>query len=328
MPEFPLFARVSRRHFRRVRVPPLAVIPLCLLTVAGMWWHGTRHQDFLTPPAPNRLDAVRTAIQKSLQESNVTHVSANITSTRRHDPIPPPEVLEPKPPINLGDLKTEPLIDEYADLVGKGSAHLIDMAVLLETEGEFQRALLAWERVLDSGKPEPTQVVAAVQAIKRLRPTLPEWNADPSKRIAIVLHAGTGRRMSTSLKPALETVAKEIEKASSGILQVGTKITVGKESRRTTNPTPVALWLAGTAAKSRSTEVLSFTVSANKPLADELLKTAFQVIRGFAGRGIQRNPPPGLTEGETAPEALANHITRMLWRDLGVQLNHPPEKTE
>lgn len=305
-----------------------AVIPLCLLTVAGLWWYGTRQMDFLTPPDSGRLELVRTAVQRSLQESKVTHVSASSTSNRRHDPIPPPEVLEPKPPIDLGDLKTEPVIDEYADLIGKGSAHLIDMAVLLETEGEFQRALLAWERVLDSGKPEPTQVSAAVQAIKRLRPTLPEWNTDPSKRIAIVLHAGTGRRTSAALKPALEAVARQIEKSSSGILQVGTKITVGKESRRTTNPTPVALWLAGAAEKSRSSEVLSFTVSTNTVLADELLKTAFQVIRGYTGRGIQRNPPPGLFDGETVNEALGSHITRMLWRDLGVQLNHPPEKTE
>lgn len=318
----------SSIQLRAVRVPLLVVIPLCLLTVASMWWHGTRRMDFLIPPDAARLESIRSAVQTSLLESKVTHISANTTSTRPHDPIPPPEVLEPKPPIDLGDLKTDPVIDEYKDLADKGSAHLIDMAVLLETEGEFQRALLAWERVLDSGNPDPTQIAAAVQAIKRLRPTLPEWNSDPSKRIAIVLHAGTGRRTSTLLKPALEAVAREIEKASSGILQVSSKITVGKESRRTTNPTPVALWLAGAADKSRTSEVLSFTVSTSTPVADELSRTALQVVCGYAGRGIQRNPPPGLFEGESVTEALASHVTRMLWRDLGLLLNHPPEKSE
>jgi hypothetical protein len=311
-----------------VRVPLLAVIPLCLVTVTGVWWFGTRSMDFLEPPDAAKLESIRAEVQASLQKSKVTHISANTTNHKPHDPIPPPEVLEPKPPIDLGDLKTDPVLDEYSDLVGKGADHLIDTAVLLETEGEFQRALLAWERVLDSGKPGPTQIAAAVQAIKRLRPTLPEWNSDPGKRIAVVLHAGTGRRTSTALKPALEAVARDIEKASSGILQVSSKITVGKESRRTTHPTPVALWLAGAADKSRSTEVLSFTVSANDQLTDDLARTAFQVICGFAGRGIQRNPPPGLFEGESVTEALGSHITRMLWRDLGLRLNHPPEKSE
>ena len=32
--------------------------------------------------------------------------------------------------------------------------------------------------------------------------------------------------------------------------------------------------------------------------------------------------------GETLLDAMQSHITRLLWRDLGILLNHPPEKSE
>ncbi len=308
-----------------MRVPIPAVIPLCLLVVAGGWWHGTRKMDFTAPPTAAELDSIRSTVRTALEQAKVAHVAAPSTDAG-HDPIPPPDVLEPKPPIELGDLQTEPVIEEYADLAEKGAGHLIDLAVLLETEGEFLRALLAWERTLDSGKPDPTQTAAAIQAIKRLRPTLPDWNSDPQRKIAVVLRAGAGRRMVSALKPALEAAARELEKASSGVLLVTTEITAGKDPKNTKIPAPVAIWLTGTDKKSRSSEVLSFTVSPNAKLNDEVLMTAFQVVRGYVGKGIRQSPPPPLREGETVIDALNSHITRMLWRELGTLLNHPPEK--
>jgi hypothetical protein len=310
-----------------VRVPVYLTIPLCLILVAGLWWHGTRGMDFIVPPSQAELERIRATVHASLRDAKVAHVAASSAAPARA-PIPPPDVLEPKPAIELGDLKTEPVIHEYTDLAGKGAEHLINLAVLLETEGEFQRALLAWERVLDSGKPDATQTAAAVQAIKRLRPTLPDWNSDPARKIAVTLHAGTGKRMATSLKPALETIAAELEKASSGVLQITPKITAGKDPRKVTGPAPVALWFGGAAEKSRSTEVLSFTVASNEILADEVRKTAFEVIAGYVGKGIRQSPPPPLFEGETVSEALTSHVTRMLWREMGTLLNHPPEKSD
>jgi hypothetical protein len=310
-----------------VRVPISVAILLCLSLVAGLWWHGTRGMDFMAPPSQAELESIRSTVQGSLRDAKVAHVAVSSAAPARA-PIPPPDVLEPKPAIELGDLKTEPVIHEYTDLAGKGAEHLINLAVLLETEGEFQRSLLAWERVLDSGKPDATQTAAAVQAIKRLRPTLPDWNSDPARRIAVTLHAGTGRRTATTLKPVLESMAKEIEKASSGVLQVTAKITAGKDPRKVTGPAPVALWFGGAAEKSRSTEVLSFTVASNEKLADEVRKTAFEVVRGYVGKGLRHSQPPPLFEGETVSEALNSHITRMLWREMGTLLNHPPEKSD
>ena len=86
------------------------------------------------------------------------------------------------------------------------------------TPGEFQRALLAWERVIDLTKPDETQAAAAISAIKRLRPTLPNWNTSPESAIAIELHAGTGKTMAKTLTPVLESVARDVEAAVRALL--------------------------------------------------------------------------------------------------------------
>ena len=147
--------------------------------------------------------------------------------------------------------------------------------MLLETEGEFQRALLAWERVIDSAKPDETQTISATSAIKRLRPAIPAWNTDPASAIAITLQAGTGKKTAKLLTPVLEQAARDIEQASAGILKVKAAITAGKERKADTGPAPVALWLAGPAKDSRSTEVLSFTVGTPESLTEEINKTVF-----------------------------------------------------
>jgi hypothetical protein len=237
-------------------------------------------------------------------------------------------VEKPKPVIELGDLSRPPTLQEYAELAPMGTAHLIEVATLLEAKSEFQRALLAWERVLDTGKPDDVQTAAAISAIKRLRPTLPDWNTNPAKTIAITLHAGTGKKTARILAPILAETARELERASSGILKITSKVTAGRDSKKAAaGPAPVALWLAGPTKTSRSTDVLSFTVGSPETLREEVRKTVFQILRGFPGHKPGQNPPPTVTDGTPALDALNNHITRLGWQDLGTMLNHPPEKS-
>lgn len=309
-----------------MRIPIPVVLLLSGLVISLTWWIGAKDADFLSPPTEARLEQVRAEVRSSLPTA--TDASApNDLNKPAVQPIPQPPPAEPKPAIELGDLASPPALNEYLDIAPKGAAHLTELALLLETEGEFQRALIAWERILDSGKPDATQVTAAISAIRRLRPTLPDWNTSAERRIPVVLHAGTSRKTATMVKPALEELAKELQTASSGILAVTCKITAGKDAKRATGPAPVALWLAGPAEKARSTEVLSFTIQAKETLPDELRKTAFELIRGYVGRGIQQSPPPPAADGGSVQEALNSHITRMLWKELGILLNHPPEKS-
>lgn len=308
-----------------MRVPIPLVILLCLAVVGGAWWYGTRNADFLSPPPEAKLAEIRS---RAAYPVPATHSPVDaIAKAAETPPAPPPPLPEvPKPVIELGDLESPPVLHEYADIADKGAAHLIDLAVLLETEGEFQRALLAWERVIDSTKPDETQAISATSAIKRLRSAIPDWNKDPASAIAITLQAGTGKKTAKLLTPVLEQAARDIELASAGLLKVKAAITAGKDRKADTGPAPVALWLAGPAKGSRSTEVLSFTVGTPESLTEEINKTVFQIIRGYLTRAIQLTPPVAIEEGEKPLDALGSHITRRQWRDLGTVLNQPAPK--
>lgn len=310
-----------------MRIPIPVVLLLCLLVVGGVWWNGTRHADFLTPPSAEKLAMVRAKVEATLPRAD--HPVIETPKPEEPPPPPPPPPEPPKPAIDLGDLNSPPALQQYGDQATKGAAHLIELAGLLEKAGAFQRALLAWERVVDSGKPDEKQSAAAIAAIKRLRPTLPDWNTDPKQAISITLQAGTGKKTAKTLTPILKEIAVELEHASSGILKITPVVTAGRDSKKAASkPAPVAIWLAGPGKKARSTEVMAFTAGAPETLREEVRKTVFQILRGYLGHKTGQVPPPAMADGQAALDALNSHITRFYWQDLGTLLNHPPEKTE
>ncbi len=303
-----------------MRIPvPLALL-FSVIVVAGAWWIGTRHKDFMAPPPESKLAEIREKTEAAVP--NPGHDDNAVAPPAVPVPAPPPPT-PPKPVIDLGDLKNPPAITEYLNQASKGSAHLIELADLLETKGDPQRALLAWERVLDSGKPDENQVKSAVSAIRRLRPTVPNWNTDPKKTIAITLRAGAGKKTAKDLKPALEKIAKDLEHASAGILKITSVVTAGRDVK--SSKPPVALWITGTNKKPGSTEILSFTLEPKNKLSVDMEKTIFEVIRGFLGHGPSQAPPPAMSKGQTPTDAIHCHVTRQFWMDLGTRLNTPPK---
>lgn len=314
----------SPRQVARVRVPIPVVVLLVLAVVGGTWWYNTRHIDFMTPPSQARLELVRTQAEHSFPHVKEADEPEKPAPPPPPEPPPPPPE-PPKPEINLGDLTTPPTLLDYGLRAPEGAPHLIELATKLEEKGEFQRALLAWERVLDLSKPDEAQVSTALSAIRRLRPTLPDWNTKPETAITITLHAGTGRKFSKPIAPVLKEVAKDLERASSGILKVKTSVTAGKTSAK--GATPVAVWLAGPDKKSASTEVLSFTVEKPEALREEVLKTVYQLIRGHMARTTAYTPPSSPAAGETVQDALTIRVTRLCWSELATALNLPAKKT-
>ncbi len=300
------------------------VILLVLAVVAGMWWGNTRHLDFLTPPSEAKLAAIRVSLESSLPREYQTDDAISAPAVQA--PEPPPVVAEPE--IDLGDLTTPATVQSYGELSPQGAAHLIELATGLEKKGEFQRALLAWERVIDLTPADATQAATAISAIKRLRPTMPEWNPKPEAKIQITLHAGTGKKQAATLTPILDGVARDLEAASSGIVKVTATVTAGKTSTTAKGPTPVALWLAGPDKKSPATETLSFTVDSPDALRQDVLKTVFQLIRSHLSRATKYTPPAALAEGEDPQSALNFRITRLCWSEFAAALNLPPIKAK
>jgi hypothetical protein len=311
-----------------VRIPIPLVILLALSVIGGVWWINTHQMDFLTPPSQQEIAAIKARVEATAAQPERLGEPVKPPSLKNPDPSVTASATEQKAPgIELGDLDSPPTLEAYSDRALDGHQKLAELAALLETEGEFQRSLLAWERSIDLTKPDPAQTATAIAAIRRLRPTLPDWNSDPNAAIQIVLHAGTGQTLADALRPALEEAARELTNASAGILNVTSTLAVGKRAT-SKGPTPVALWLSGPSKESASTDVLSFTVASNDVLKDEIYKTAFLLISSHIKRAGQYTPPPDPVNAETAVEALESNITRLSWREFGKSLNASPAATQ
>lgn len=308
-----------------MRVPFPIVIVLVFLVVLGTWWHGTRGRDFLTPPTAEELAEIRERVKASIPAPDEPEEELAV-------PAPAPDPMKPsagdESEIPLGNLGVAPRLAEYADAASRGADKLMSLALLLETEGEFQRALLAWERTIDMGNADAGQMATALAAIARLRPTLPDWNTDAEKAIPVVLHAGTDHRSAKALKPALVETAARIERSAAGILKVSVDLATSRSEIAATGPSPVALWLSGPGKEFPTTEVISFTSTAGSDLESECARALHGMIRAYLIRNTTLETVPALGDDANPKDALATHLTRLAWRDLGVLLNRVPETEE
>lgn len=309
-----------------VRVPIFIVLLLAITVVSSTWWVGTRGYDFLTPPSAETLAFAR------LQASKIGSVSSPndlpVPSTPQDGQLPKPPVPEsPKEPeIKLGSLETAPGLEAYAVDSQQGAEHLVKLATALEAKGSFQRALLAWERVIDLGKADAETQLTAVSAVKRLRPTLPSWNIDPEGAIPLVLHAGTGPATAPTLKPLLEEAARLLGDASDGVVSVIPDIAIGKKAVDATGPAPIAIWLSGSEKDAPSSEVLSFTVSDPAALRDQLFRTLYKLVSSQLSGKTAYTPPLTLQSTDDPIDGLTHRVTRLCWREMAVALNLVPPR--
>jgi len=309
-----------------MRIPLYLAIPISLVTVALIWWGCTRKMDFLTPPSEARLGQIRAEALASLHVSRIEDdaISVKVPVTDRDPTLTDPIHLEP---VDLGDIKSPPVLDTYSDRAPEGAAKLIALGRALEGEGAFQRALLAYERVLDLSQPDPEQIQSALAAIRLLRPTLPRWNNDKAAALPVVIHVGTGEKFADILPEILGQITADLNSASSGLNDFSFKLHIGRSIRTTDAPTPVALWITGTGEKAPSTDVLSFTTDDPEILNADLLKIIFNLIRAHLSKSASYNPAPEAMDDPMA--ALGSNITRLLWKEFGTILNpKEAEKTE
>lgn len=282
----------------------------------------------MTPPSEARLQEIRIKVESSLPRADQVDDAISAPVVMAAPEPPPAPLVEAKPPIDLGDLGAPLALQNYGELSPRGPAHLIDLATALEGQSELRRGLLAWERVLDLTRPDAAQSATAILAIKRLRSTLPEWNSKPETATVLILRASTGKKLAKPLMSILESVARDLERASSGIVKVKTSVMIGKTSTANKGPIPVALWLTGSDSKKSSTEVLSFTVDSAETLRHDVLKTVFQLIGNHLGSSTAYTPPTELLDGEDPQEALNFRITRLCWSEFAAAMNIPLKKPE
>ena len=307
-----------------VRVPLSLSLLLALVVPIVVWWLGVREMDFLTPPSEAQLAAIRQQTAAALPHAEIPAptVAVPVPPSPVATPGPVPE-KKPEPAVEIGDLNPNPGLNTYAELAPKGARHLIELASLLETAGELPRTLLAWERVLDSTKPEPAQATAAIAAIQRLRPTLPAVKANPAKAIPIVIHANTGAKLESALKTNLDQAAHSLEQASGGMLKVTTQITINRKSNSKSTNSSIAIWLSGAAEKSPATETLSFTPAKPEALQADLLRRLFRLTGNRLEQLLAFPPITPAAADEIPLHALQFHFTRLHWEKFGRSLNPP-----
>jgi hypothetical protein len=305
-----------------VKVPLPIVILGALGVAAGVWWVGTRTQDFRSPPDDQTLAAVRQRIEASLPPPEPPFELRWMGEENSQAPPTPKLPDVPKPDIDLGDRSVAPELGTYSDQAFKGFGHLSKLASLLETSGESQRALLAWERVLDQPGFTKENAALAAAAVKRLRQDLPEWNVDPAAAIPVVIHIEAAASQAAALEEALADVARTIERASSGILVVTAEVVANENDGLAEAITPVAMRLAGGGEQSgASTEVLSFRIKSPEQLSEQAGAKVFQLLSNYLERAPHLEHPSPLAEGESAAEAMESRVTRWCWYDFGAALN-------
>jgi len=305
-----------------MRIPLYAAILLCLLTVSLIWWAATRDMNFLTPPSEARLNEIREEALASLPASRLEDDAISINVAPPDDTITIPDTTAQVEPADLGDITSPPVLDSYSDRAPEGSVKLLALAAALEKAGAFQRALLAYERILDLSESDPEQIQSAVSSIRRLKPTLPDWNADPETATQAVIHIGTGEKFAEVLPDIIAEITRDLNTSSSGIVRFTHELHIGRTIQNAEAPTPVALWITGPGEDALSTDVLSFTTDEPETLRNDLTKTYFNLVRGHLSKTASYNPAPEALDDPLA--AMESHITRLLWKEFGKSLNPKP----
>lgn len=303
-----------------MRVPIPLVILLALTLVGGIWWKNTRHLDFLKEPSALEMEQIRLGVDQRLAALEQTR-ALQIPEAPPPPPDLPPAALPEKTAVDLGDLKSPAILQSYVKLSSQGAAKLTELAMALEEGGEPTRALLAWERVLDLGQPSQPQLVQAMSAIKRLRATLPEWNAKPESATTVRLHVAVGKNLVKALATNLKPMAQEIEFASSKIVKIETHFSTIKTTQAAS---ALQVSMAGVVKKSRASETIR-AVSTPEALRDDILKIIYQIIAKQLRETTTYRQIPSLNQAESPQEALKFQITRLCWQEFATGMNLPPQ---
>ena len=211
-----------------MRIPLLIAIPLCIITLLGVWFAGTYNKDFTTPPSPDELELISKQWNEEQPEAKSSNTDADTNKDESNQPLinEEPEVIEEVilPLLPAGDLTRSPSLSEYGIFNDKGSAELIRLAEYL-TEQEFpQRALLAWERVLDMTSPNDQQREQAILAISQLKKTLSPWGADPLAATELNLNVNTQVKDPAALKETILAIAAMINQSSDFIIKASVQL--------------------------------------------------------------------------------------------------------
>ncbi|MGC6582795.1 MAG: hypothetical protein ACON4K_10805 [Akkermansiaceae bacterium] len=308
-----------------VRVPWIIVVFSILLTLLVTWKVRTKDMDFMTP-------ANTSLPPEDFGEDLATGapvMQPKIVDGPKIDlPAPPTETEEPVvteiSEQDLGDLQSSPGLGEYRSFARKHEpVRLLELSSTLQARGNFQRALIALERIIDTSQNvSPEDLKQATSGISTLSPTLPQWNVDPKTEVELTLLISSSGGASAAIKEAALEVATLIRKHSGDQLQITPKIL---KTPKASNPEKSPLTIAfqrEDLENPASTAVLTLRAGGESE-AEEFVKAVFRLVRGhLAGIGYT------FPENFDAParDLLSFQVTRLMWRDFASSLAPHPEE--
>lgn len=300
----------------------LAVIGTILLT----WYLRTKNMDFLTPSGveiaetENTSDFIDLSVVLQPEIKDQPKIDSIIQQPKDPDKITPPKIKEITES-ELGDLASSPGLAAYRDFARRESPdRLFELSSALRARGEFQRALLAFERVIDTSKADPNSRAEAAQGIAALNKNLPNWNIDPSNEIILNLHLGTADRLSDHLQEVLQEVAIRIRKSSGDQLNIIPTVNSSDNPDASTN-NPIALWLSASGDNPTSSAVITLRLTRNdEEHLEEISLAVFKAIRSHL---IDLGYPPASEDLKRRENYLSRQITRLMWRDFAQSLHQP-----
>lgn len=320
---------------------PIA-IPLLLAVPAGVWFAGTRGVDFVTAPDAAQLESVARDAQARLLLAEMplpAYAALNDEVDRK-----PPQRIQTRRPAHLTAEDRNPPLDTFAHLGPKGARHMIDLSRIAEKAGDRRRALLGWERVLDTCRHDSKHLAAALEAVKRLRTEAPPWSA-ANRPLPVVIQLSGPEARGEVLAEALARLEKDLVTASHGVLApVGKLILIKPEppkpapkpvkgKTRVTRPVrtpvpPVTLAFSGPGDDPRATAKFTLTLSSTATATaayDELLRQTWRLVTTTLNQNKDRRTITGPDKNETTLDALSFRVTRWRWHELASSLNRPKD---
>ncbi len=307
-----------------MRIPIPAVIAASIITVVAALYFTTCNKNFPSEPSQEKIKEVQQewkqtntpqALAQEKEEAKLKEQQAKIAQAKKANTPPAP------PRIPLGDLGKSPQLSEYGSFKNLGTQSMIQLAQTLQKKGAQQRALLAWERVLDTTTPNENEVKQAGKAIQSLKTQISPWNPDPNSDISVILHAETGATNKTALNQALKETADLINEASGYIIQVKTQLNITPRKIKTPRA-PVAIWFSRPSHKKSDkpaeTPPLSFMADPSQEtmLANQFQAAVYALLSNHLAKHTNYSKLPEYPAGVTPEELLKFYVTRLMWREF------------
>lgn len=290
-------------------VPLKFAIPLLIILPLMIWFWGTRKYDFMTP---------RVIPESELRPDFASPVNGDLAnSLQPNEQEAPPPKPAPIPDLDPGDFQVSPSLAEYRAYAEDGTPALLKLAQGLQNGGHIQRAVLAYERIIDSTPPISLEREPAEQALASLKVSLPRWNVDPEASIPLTLNLLSARN-EESLQPSLAALSELVTTSSGGLCQPVFVLKSAPQPSIELPALPIAFWLT---VDGEDPEVPSLPVVTLAPASDaELDRDLNLALYRLLARRVQENrnltPIPVLQEWEDPEVALVSKITRLSWQRL------------